>query len=144
LSRSNNSPVLEVFRPLLKLLKVQNIPNPPDMTIIELADHRNFIIKGMSRCIVILELDDLPKKTGGMLITSWKMGHIKNADGTIDPNPIEIYTLHILINRNICNGTSHRDRSYRKITVVHEFMHTIAALCALSRARTEIIRATAL
>lgn len=107
------------------------------MTIIELADYRDFVIKGMSRCIVILEQDNLPKNIGGMLITSWERGHLRNTDGTTGSKTIEIYRLHILINNNICNRASHRDRSFRKITVVHEFTHAIAALCALSRVRTE-------
>jgi len=136
---NSHSIVLKTFRPLLKLLNVQNIPNSPDMTIIELADHRDFVVKGMSRCVVIIEQDNLPRDIGGMLITSWAMGHMDNTDGTIDHNTFEIYRLHILINSNICNGTSHSDRSYRKITVIHEFTHTIAALSALSRVRTENI-----
>ena len=139
MSQSNNSLVVKTFRPLLKLLNVQNIPNPPEMNRIDLVYHRDFVIKGMSRCVVVIEQDRLPKNMGGMLITSWSNGYQKNIDGNSGSSPIEIYKLHILINSHLCNRTGHKNRSLHKITVIHEFTHVIATLSALSKVRTENI-----
>jgi hypothetical protein len=72
--------VIKIFRPLLLELKVQNIPNPPDLTVIYMSDKREWIIPGMGRCIVVIEQQELPEGVGGILITShdaeldWKAG----------------------------------------------------------------------
>ena len=60
--------VIKTFRPLLKQLKVQQIPNPPDIKIIYMADDPDWIRQGMGRCIVAIEQQNLPENVGGMLI----------------------------------------------------------------------------
>jgi hypothetical protein len=115
--------VIKTFRPLLRLLKVQNIPNPPDLKVIFLADMRNLIIKGMGRCVVIIEQRSLTNGVGGMLITSYD-------------TRLDCFLLHIVINSSFCGKTSLEDRARQKIIAVHEFTHTVAALSAISRVRS--------
>lgn len=115
---------IKTFRPLLQLLKVQKIPTPPDLRVIYMADHRNWIIQGMGRCVVVIEQQDLPGETGGMLITSH------------DPE-LDYFKLHILVNSSLCNKTSLNDRADQKVTVIHEFTHAVAALSAISRIRSK-------
>jgi hypothetical protein len=120
--------VIKTFRPLLRSLDVQNIPPPPDYTVVFLADSRNLAMRGMGRCIVIIEQRRLPGKAGGMLITS------HNTD-------LDYFKLHILINSGLCNKTDLPSRSLQKIAAVHEFTHTVAALSAISRIGSrELIR----
>jgi hypothetical protein len=120
--------VIKTFRPLLRLLNVQNIPLPPDFTVVYLADNRNLAVLGMGRCIVIIEQRRLPDKVGGMLITS---------HGT-EP---DYFKLHILINSSLCNKSDLQSRTFQKITAVHEFTHTVAALSAIGRVGSmELIR----
>jgi hypothetical protein len=69
----------------------------------------------MSRCIVIIEQRSLLDEVGGMLITSHNM-------------ELDYFKLHIIINSTILN-----DRVKEKITAVHEFTHTVAALSAIVR-----------
>ena len=117
---------IKTFRPLLKLLKVQDIPKPPEVRIIYLTDRREWIIQGMGRCIVAIEQHHLPGEIGGMLITSY--------------NPeLDYFTLHILINSSLCNKTNLHDRAYLKITAIHEFTHIVAALSAISRVRSKLL-----
>jgi hypothetical protein len=115
--------VIKTFRPLLRSLKVQNIPDPPDFTGVYLADMRDLIIKGMGRCAVIIEQLSLPDNVGGMLITSYD-------------TELDYFRLHIIINSSLCNKTELDDRVRQKITAVHEFTHTVAALSAISRVRS--------
>ena len=117
---------IKTFRPLLKLLKVQNIPTNPDLRVVYMADNRNWIIQGMGRCIVIIEQDDLPGNIGGMFITS----HDSNLD---------CFKLHILINRNLCGKAALNERADQKIAAIHEFTHAVAALSAISRVRSKIL-----
>jgi hypothetical protein len=116
--------VIKTFRPLLRLLKVQNIPNSPDFTMVYLADMRDLILKGMGRCIVIIEQRSLPDNVGGMLITS-------------HDTELDYFRLHIIINSSLCNKPGLNDRARQKITAVHEFTHTVAALSAISRVRSK-------
>jgi hypothetical protein len=99
---------------------VQNIPFPPDFTVVYLADNRNLAVLGMGRCIVIIEQRRLPEKVGGMFITS------HNADS-------DYFKLHILINSGLCNKSDLHSRTLQKIAAVHEFTHTVAALSAIGR-----------
>jgi len=117
---------IKTFRPLLKLLKVQSIPSPPDLKIVYMSDNKNWIIQGMGRCIVIIEQQNLPGETGGMLITS-------------HDSELDYFRLHILINSSLCNKTSLNDRADQKIAAIHEFTHTVAALSAISRVRSKIL-----
>jgi len=117
---------IKTFRPLLQELKVQNIPAPLDVRIVYMADKRDWVIKGMGRCIVIIEQQDLPEKTGGILITS-------------HDSELDYFKLHILINSSLCNKTGLNDRADLKITATHEFTHTIAALSAISRVRSDLL-----
>jgi len=116
--------VIKTFRPLLKKLKTQHIPESPKITEVDLADHRDWIIQGMGRCVVVIEQFSLPDKIGGMLITSH--------DAELD-----YFRLHILINCALCNKTNLEDRIRQKIAVVHEFTHTVAALSAIPRVRSK-------
>jgi len=116
--------VIKTFRPLLRKLKTQHIPDPPNITEVDLADNRDWIIQGMGRCIVVIEQFDLPENIGGMLITS-------------HDSELDYFRLHILINCALCNKTSLKDRIRQKIAVVHEFTHTVAALSAISRIRSK-------
>jgi hypothetical protein len=115
---------VKIFRPLLRELKVQNIPNPPDLTAIYMADKREWIIQGMGRCIVVIEQQELPEGVGGMLITSH--------DAELD-----YFKLHILIHSGLCNKPNLNDRIFQKLTAVHEFTHVAAALSAISRVRSK-------
>jgi hypothetical protein len=117
---------IKTFRPLLQELKVQNIPAPPDARIVYMTDKRDWVIKGMGRCIVIIEQQDLPEKTGGILVTS-------------HDSELDYFKLHILINSSLCNKTDLNDRADLKITATHEFTHTIAALSAISRISSELL-----
>jgi hypothetical protein len=116
--------VIKTFRPLLQSLKVQAMPPPQEMTIVYLADKRDWIIKGMGRCIVVIEQCALPDEVGGMLITS-------------HDTDLDYFRLHIVINISLCNKINLDDRARQKITAVHEFTHTVAALSALSRVRSK-------
>jgi hypothetical protein len=116
--------VIKTFRPLLRSLKVQSIPDPPGFTEVYLVDMRALVIQGMSRCIVFIEQQNLPNNAGGMLITSHDM-------------ELDYFRLHIIINSSLCNKTDLNDRALQKITVVHEFTHTVAALSAISRVRSK-------
>jgi hypothetical protein len=46
---------IKTFRPLLKKLNAQHIPDPPEITEVDLADDRNLIVQGMGHCIVVIE-----------------------------------------------------------------------------------------
>jgi hypothetical protein len=87
-------------------------------------DRRDWIIQGMGRCIVVIEQKDLPGDMGGMLVTS-------------HDNELDYFTLHILINSSLCTQTAPDARIEQKITAIHEFTHTIAALSAISRVRSK-------
>jgi hypothetical protein len=91
--------------------------------MIYLADMRNLIIQGMGKCVVIIEQRSLTNGIGGMLITS-------------HDTSLACFLLHIVINSSFCGKTSLRDRACQKIIVVHEFTHTVAALSAISRVRS--------
>jgi hypothetical protein len=54
----------------LQSLKVQNIPDSPELTVVYLADMRDLIVKGMGRCVVVIEQRSLSDNVGGMLVTS--------------------------------------------------------------------------
>jgi len=114
---------VKTFRPLLLLLKGQNIPNPPDLLVVYM-DKRDWIIQGMGRCIVAIEQSDLPANIGGMLVTSYD-------------TELDYFRLHILINLNLCNKTIINDRIELKLAVTHEFIHTVATLSAISRIRSK-------
>jgi hypothetical protein len=117
---------IKTFRPLLKLLKVQNIPTPPELRVVYMADNRSWIIQGMGRCIVIIEQQDLPGNIGGMFVTSHDIS-------------LDCFKLHILINKNLCNKTALNERADQKIAAIHEFTHAVAALSAISRIRSKIL-----
>jgi hypothetical protein len=116
--------VIKTFRPLLRSLKVQYIPASPEFRVVYLADTRDWIIQGMGRCVVVIEQRGLPGNIGGLLITSHDM-------------ELDYFRLHIIINTSLCNKTSLNDRARQKITAVHEFTHTVAALSAISRVRSK-------
>jgi len=115
---------IRIFRPLLKSLNIQNIPEPPNVTEVIMADSRDWIIQGMGRCGVFIERSDLPENIGGILITSH------------DPE-LDFFKLHILINDRLCDKTGFDNRVEQKITAVHEFVHAVAALSAISKIRTD-------
>jgi hypothetical protein len=115
---------IKTFRPILRLLHVQNIPDPPDFTIVYLADERNLVIQGMGRCVLIIERENLPHDTGGILIT------------TYDKN-LDYFKLHILINNRLCARDIFETRCHCKITTVHEFTHAVASLSAICRVRSD-------
>jgi len=118
--------VIKTFRPLLKKLNTQHIPDPPEINEVDLADNRDWIIQGMGRCVVVIEQFNLPENIGGMLITSHDV-------------ELDYFRLHILINCNLCNKTETEDRIGQKIAVVHEFTHTVAALSAISRVHSNLL-----
>jgi len=93
---------------------------------VALADRREWIIKGMGRCVVFIEQCDLPENVGGMLITS----HDRDLD---------YFRLHILISSGLCNKPDFNIRVEQKITAVHEFTHVLAALSAISRVRADFL-----
>jgi hypothetical protein len=95
-----------------------------DFTVVYLANMRDLIIKGMGRCVIIIEQRKLPDNIGGMLITSHNM-------------ELDYFKLHIVVNGSLCNKTTLNDRALQKITVVHEFTHTVAALSAIARVRSK-------
>jgi hypothetical protein len=92
--------------------------------MIYLADMRDLVIKGMGRCVVIIEQRSIADNVGGMLITSYDM-------------EFDYFRLHIVINSSLCNKESLNDRAFQKMTVIHEFTHTVAALSAISRVRSK-------
>jgi hypothetical protein len=108
----------------LRSLKVQKIPISPGFTVVYLADIRNLVIQGMGRCVVVIEQRDLSENTGGLLITS-------------HDTELDYFTLHIVVNACLCNKTDLNGRALQKITAVHEFTHTVAALSAISRVRSK-------
>jgi hypothetical protein len=116
--------VIKTFRPLLRALNVQNIPNPPDLTTVYLADMRDLIVNGMGRCIVVVEQRSLADDVGGMLIT-------------FHDTELDYFRLHIVINSSLCNKIGLEDRVIQKITAVHEFTHTVAVLSAISRLKSK-------
>jgi hypothetical protein len=120
--------VIKTFRPLLRLLKVQNIPNCPEFAVVYLADMRELIIQGMGRCVVVIEQRNLSGNVGGMLITS-------------HDTELDYFKLHIIINSSLCNKTDLDGRVRQKIAAIHEFTHTVAALSAIARVRSrELIK----
>ena len=128
MSRSNTSSnvikderwVIKTFRPLLKQLKVQDIPPPLEERTIQLADNPMWIRQNMGMCEITIEQQILPSDTGGILITYHETQY-------------NYFTLHIIINSNLCNKTNMKMRIEQKATAVHEFTHAVAALSAISR-----------
>ena len=114
---------IQTFRPLLQALNVQNIPNPPDFTMV-FMDRREWIIQGMGKCMVTIEQADLPLTVGGM--------HVTRYDDKLD-----FLTLQIVINSDLCKTNTLEERIARKIAVVHEFTHAVAALSAIARVRSK-------
>ena len=114
---------IQTFRPLLKALDVQNIPNPPDFKMV-FMNKREWIVQGMGKGLVTIEQADLPLAVGGM--------HVTRYDDKLD-----FLTLQIVINSNRCKKNTLEERIARKIAVVHEFTHAVAALTAKSRARSK-------
>jgi len=117
---------VKTFRPLLKSLNIQRIPEPPNVTEVIMADGRSWVIQGMGRCGVFIEQGELPENIGGLLITS----HDRELD---------FFRLHILINSALCGSAALESRVEQKITAVHEFVHAVAALSAISKIRTESV-----
>jgi hypothetical protein len=78
----------------------------------------------MGRCVVVIEQRHIPENIGGILITS-------------HDTELDYFTLHIVINSGLCDKSSLNNRARQKITVVHEFTHTVAALSAISRVRSK-------
>jgi hypothetical protein len=78
----------------------------------------------MGRCVVILEQRGLSDNVGGIFIVSHDMN-------------LNYFRLHIVINKELCGKTSLDERILEKITAIHEFTHTIAALSAISRVRSD-------
>jgi hypothetical protein len=116
---------IKIFRPLLKLLDIQNIPIPPEIREIHLFDKREWILQGMGKCTIVIEQRDLPKKIGGLLITSHNI--IGNHN---------YFKLNIIIASRLCNRRNHRGRSFQKLTAIHEFTHAVATLSAISRVQS--------
>ena len=119
---------IATFRPLLKLLNVQNIPSADKATIIYLADYREWIINGLGACIVVIEQQKLPKGTQGLHIVSHKI----DVDSQIGIER-NFFRLQIILNSDICGKESFENRVDQKIAAVHEFTHTVATLSAISR-----------
>jgi len=117
---------IKIFRPLLKLLDVQNISLLSDTRVIYMADKREWIINGMGRCVVVIEQHSLPGNISGMLVTS-------------HDNDLDYFTLHIVISSSLCGKSRLNERADQKITAVHEFLHAVAALSAISIIKSNIL-----
>ncbi|MFP3043528.1 hypothetical protein LQZ19_17065 [Treponema primitia] len=128
-STVDNSPLkdeqwaIKSFRPLLKALHVQDMPSPPEFTLLYIADYRHLVIQGMGHCIIVIERYALPQDVGGMLITSYNKRN-------------NFFLLHILINQELGKQDAATKRN-NKIAAVHEFTHTTAALCAVGRTKSD-------
>lgn len=119
---------IRTFVPLLKLLNIQNIPGLPIANKVNLAEHRNFILKGMKNCIICIRQGNLPKSIGGLTITSHKKIQIDDIS-----TPIHSFRINIIINSHLYRKTSPKGKSRKKLTAIHEFTHAVAALTAISR-----------
>ena len=117
---------IKIFRPLLKLLNVQNISSLPDTKVIYMADKREWIINGMGRCVVVIEQHPLPGNASGLLITS-------------HDTELDYFTLHIIIASSLCGKSTLNERADQKITAIHEFLHAVAALSAISIIKSNLL-----
>ena len=136
-NNNDNIKIKDTFYPLFNMLDVYNIPHPPRATTINLAEHRDYIIKSLYRCIISIRQENLPINTGGILITSRRTVYVHEPNGTT--TSYDSFRLNILINSSICHRGTYLGRLWFKLTVVHEFIHAIASLSAISRVRSDIL-----
>lgn len=117
------------FRPLLQKLTVRNIPScSDDLRVVFLSDMRHLTILGMGHCVVVIEQYSLPEKVDGLFVTSYD-------------KELDLFKLHILINKEICSKKDHNSVAECKMAAVHEYTHAVAALSAIARVRTsELIK----
>lgn len=108
---------VDLFRPLLQKLNVQNVGSSP--TIVKTVNDRNLIIKGMGRCIIGIQRQIL-------------------ADGQrayctfIHRKEVNLYILSIVIDDSLFEKDDHESRVQRKALAVHEFVHCVAIMMSLS------------
>ncbi|MBD5404311.1 MAG: hypothetical protein HDR55_04910 [Treponema sp.] len=108
---------VDIFRPLLQELNVQNIGDVP--TIIKTTDKRNFIIKGMGRCIIGIQRQVLADGQKGYCVF-------------IHKKELNLFVLSIVIDESLFTSDRHDLRVQRKALAIHEFVHCVAIMLSLS------------
>ncbi|MDE5614796.1 MAG: hypothetical protein K2I74_09150 [Treponemataceae bacterium] len=118
-SRGNHNVewAVDTFRPLLQELHVQNINSTP--IIVKTTDKRNFIIKGMGRCIIGIQRQSLNDGQKGYC-------------AFIHHKELNLFILSIVIDESLFLSDAFDLRVQRKALAIHEFVHCVAIMLSLS------------
>lgn len=108
---------VDLFRPLLKKLHVQNVQEKP--TIVTTLNDRNFIIKGMGRFIIGIQKQSLADGQKGYCVFIYK-------------EEVNLYILSIVIDDSFFLNDTHKLRVQRKELAIHEFVHCAAIMMSTS------------
>lgn len=111
---------VNLFRPLVQKLELQKKSESP--VLVKVSDFRHLVIKGMGRCLIVLQRRSLsehnPTNKGYFAFI-----HHKGTD---------LYILSIVIDSNLYRDDSLELKIGRKAIGMHEFCHCIAAMLSLA------------
>lgn len=116
-SNRNVKWAVETFRPLLKSLRLQYLPELP--VVVKAKDFRNLIIKGMGRCVIGVQRQEITDGQDGYCTFI----HDKKRD---------IFFISIVINERFFADDSLKARTERKALGIHEFVHCVAIMMSVS------------
>jgi hypothetical protein len=123
MSERDTENVVELLRPLLKDLHVQDLRHEPITA--RASKYRNLVVAGMRRCIIAARKAEITDDTRGFLTFSYNKE--KN-----------VFLFIINVNKNLFEKNDHESKVRRKAVAVHEFTHCAAFLLLLSCLRPEV------
>ena len=113
---------VKVFRPLLKDLSISTLSNTENFRQILTAGYKEFIRHHMDNCVVLVCRHNLTKEEyQGIFVLRYSREE-------------NFYALYIILNDNLF---SPEKKVIRKAVSIHEYVHCVAAMLALSRLATE-------
>ena len=113
----------DLFRPILKKLKVQKLKTEP--RIVRASSEKKLIIAGMERWVIIARKSSFQDGTKGFAEVIYSEKH-------------KLFFLMIFIDQSLyADEDSCGLRTQRKIVAVHEFIHGVAHMCLESHLKSE-------
>lgn len=112
---------VKVFRPLLKDLSISTLSNTENFRQILTAGYKEFIRHHMDNCVVLVCRHNLTKEEyQGIFVLQYNREE-------------NFYALYIILNDNLF---APEKKVIRKAVSIHEYVHCVAAMLALSRLET--------
>ena len=115
---------IKVFRPLLKDLNISHLEKKDERRQILTADYKLFIRHSMDKCVIIVCRYNLYQDHHQGIFV-WQYNEKE-----------DFYALYIILNNNLFSP-SKTQAIVRKAVSVHEYVHCVAAMLALSRLKTK-------